>query len=102
MNYRFVTSINKNEYDAFVQSSPDVNLLQSYDWALIKHNWKHIHTGVYHTGVYKDEKLVGAGLVLIKELPLKMSMFYIPRGPILDFKDKELVLFYFEELKKRS
>ena len=53
MNYRFVTSINKNEYDAFVQSSPYVNLLQSYDWALIKHNWKHIYTGVY-----KDEKLV--------------------------------------------
>ncbi|MDB7952135.1 lipid II:glycine glycyltransferase FemX [Faecalitalea cylindroides] len=97
MNYRFVTSINKNEYDAFVQSSPYVNLLQSYDWALIKHNWKHIYTGVY-----KDEKLVGAGLVLIKELPLKMSMFYIPRGPILDFKDKELVLFYFEELKKEA
>lgn len=97
MNYRFVTSINKNEYDAFVQSSPYVNLLQSYDWALIKHNWKHIHTGVY-----KDEKLVGAGLVLIKELPLKMSMFYIPRGPILDFKDKEMVSFYFEELKKEA
>lgn len=97
MNYRFVTSINKNEYDAFVQSSPYVNLLQSYDWALIKHNWKHIYTGVY-----KDEKLVGAGLVLIKELPLKMSMFYIPRGPILDFKDKELVCFYFEELKKEA
>ena len=52
--------------------------------SLIKHNWKHIHTGVY-----KDEKLVGAGLVLIKELPLKMSMFYIPRGPILNFKDKD-------------
>lgn len=31
-----------------------------------------------------------------------MSMFYIPRGPILDFKDKELVLFYFEELKKEA
>lgn len=80
MNYRFVTSINKNEYDAFVQSSPYVNLLQSYDWALIKHNWKHIHTGVY-----KDEKLVGAGLVLIKELPLKMSMVLYTKRPYLRF-----------------
>lgn len=27
MNYRFVTSINKNEYDAFVQNSPYVNFV---------------------------------------------------------------------------
>lgn len=27
MNYRFVTNINKNEYDAFVQSSPYVNFV---------------------------------------------------------------------------
>ena len=92
--YIFKSDINKNEYDHFVENHPSCNLLQSYDWANIKNNWKPIYTGVY-----EDEQLIAAGLVLIRPLPLSFSMFYLPRGPILDFKNKELLNFYFTELK---
>ena len=93
--YIFKSNINQKEYDHFVENHPSCSLLQSYKWANIKNNWKPIYTGVY-----EKDTLVAAGLVLIRPLPLSFSMFYLPRGPILDYKNKELLNFYFTELKK--
>ena len=53
-----------------------------------------------YTGVYRNNELVATGLVLIKRLPLSFCMYYLPRGPIMDYKDKELVQYYFDQLKK--
>lgn len=94
-SYRFEINVPQKEYDAFVEASPMCNLLQSYNWASIKSNWGHLHTAMY-----RDDKIVGTALVLIKQLPLGFTMFYIPRGPILDYDDPELVERYFGELKK--
>ena len=93
--YIFKSNINQKEYDHFVENHPSCSLLQSYKWANIKNNWNSIYTGVY-----EKDTLVAAGLVLIRPLPLSFSMFYLPRGPILDYKNKELLNFYFTELKK--
>ena len=49
-----------------------------------------------YTGVYRDNELVATGLVLIKRLPLSFKKNYKPRGPIIDYKDKELVQYYFD------
>lgn len=95
MSYEFKTDIKKEEWDHYVSHHEYCNLLQSYNWAKVKHNWDHLYTGVYENG-----SLVGVGLVLIKRLPLSFSMFYLPRGPIMDYKNKELLNFYFKELKK--
>ena len=51
-------------------------------------------------GVYQNDQLVASGLILIKHLPLSFTMMYIPRGPIMDYENKELVKFYLKELKK--
>ena len=96
MKYTFSTNINQEEYDRFVQNHPDCNLLQSYSWALVKENWNPIYTGVYD----EAKKLVAAGLVLIKRLPLSFTLFYVPRGPIMNYEQEDLVAFYFSELKK--
>ena len=96
MQYTFSTNINREEYDSFVKNHPYCNLLQSYSWASIKQNWDHIYTGIYN----ENNQLVASGLVLIKKLPLSFTMFYLPRGPIMDYKDETLVEFYFSELKK--
>lgn len=96
MNYYWDCNIGSEAYDFFVQASPHSNLLQSYNWAKIKDNWNHLYTGVYDD----DYRLVAAGLVLIKPLPLGMTMFYIPRGPVLDYGNDELLKFYFSNLKK--
>lgn len=94
-DYQFHTEVSKEEFDRFVQNHRFCNLLQSYDWAKAKSNWEALHTGVY-----QDGKLQAVGLVLIKQLPLSFTMFYIPKGPILDFEDAEMVKFYFQALKK--
>ena len=44
-----------------------------------------------YTGVYKDNVLVATGLILIKRLPLSFCMYYLPRGPMMDYKDNVLV-----------
>ena len=95
MSYLFFKDINREEFDEFVKNHEYCNLLQSYNWAKVKNNWDHMYTGVY-----RDNELVATGLVLIKRLPLSFCMYYLPRGPIMDYKDKELVQYYFDQLKK--
>lgn len=95
MSYLFFKNINQEEFDEFVKNHEYCNLLQSYNWEKVKNNWDHMYTGVY-----KDNVLVATGLVLIKRLPLSFCMYYLPRGPIMDYKDKELVQYYFDQLKK--
>lgn len=93
--YRFYLNIPKYEYESFVENSKYCNLLQSYDWARIKSNWQHMHVGVY-----QENTLVGSSLILIKQLPLSFTMFYIPKGPILDYTDTKLFDFFFSNLKQ--
>ena len=93
--YIFKNNIDAKTHDDFVKQSPLCNLLQSSNWAKIKDNWDSCITGVY-----QKDKLVASGLILIKHLPLSFTMMYIPRGPIMDYENKELVKFYLKELKK--
>lgn len=50
-----------------------------------------------YTGVYKDNVLVATGLILIKRLLLSFCMYYLPRGPMMDYKDNVLVQYYFDQ-----
>ncbi|MDO4467712.1 MAG: peptidoglycan bridge formation glycyltransferase FemA/FemB family protein [Bacillota bacterium] len=94
--YTFSKDVPQKEYEEFVKSHEYCNLLQSYNWANIKSNWDHLYTGVYD----ESHTLCATGLVLIRHLPMSFSMFYIPRGPIMDYRNEELLQFYFKELKK--
>lgn len=94
--YTFTTQINQQEHNAFVTGNKYCNLLQSAQWAKIKDNWKSLLAGVRN----EEGALVASSLVLIKPLPLGFTMLYIPRGPILDYENKELIKFYFDNLKK--
>ena len=93
--YSYKIGISAQEHDDFVVAHPQANLLQSAAWAQIKDNW-----GNERLGFYKDDYLVAAASVLIKPLPLGMTMLYIPRGPIMDYGDKELLAFVLASLKK--
>ena len=93
--FRYKIGISAQEHDDFVTAHPQANLLQSSAWAQIKDNWAN-----ERLGFYKDDHLVAAASVLIKPLPLGMTMLYIPRGPIMDYGDKELLTFVLASLKK--
>lgn len=92
--YTYKIGITAEEHDEFVKTSPQTNLLQSSDWAKIKDNW-----GNERLGVYQDHKLVAVASILIQPLPLGFTMLYIPRGPIMDYQNSQLVSFMLQSIK---
>lgn len=95
MEYQSVINIDKQVHDNFVKQSPLCNLLQSSDWGKIKDNWQNFLFSVTSGG-----EVVASSLVLVKTIKMGYKVFYIPRGPIMDYTNQELVKFYFDELKK--
>lgn len=93
---KFKTVVDAKAHDAFVNESPLNHLLQSSTWAKVKDNWASQIVGV----VDDSDKLIASALVLIKPLPLGFTMFYTPRGPIMDYDNAALVNFFFENLKQ--
>ncbi|TWS94266.1 aminoacyltransferase [Streptococcus sp. sy018] len=92
--FSYKIGISQDEHDTFVQNHPQANLLQSSKWAKIKDNW-----GNQRVGFYRNQELVASASILIRKLPLGFTMLYIPRGPIMDYNDEELVSFVFKSLK---
>ena len=93
--YTYKIGISAQEHDDFVKKSSQTNLLQSASWAKVKDNWDN-----ERIGFYKNNQLVASASILIKPLPLSMTMLYIPRGPIMDYQDQELLHFVLTSLKK--
>lgn len=92
--YHYKTDIPSSEHDDFVKQHALINILQSSAWQEVKSDWQHDRLGVY-----KDDKLLAVASILIKSLPLGYKMFYISRGPILDYRDKELLEFVIKSIK---
>lgn len=94
---RVFTTITAEEFDAFAEKSPISHFQQHSTWANLKttNGWI-----PYYIGVKEGTELIAASLVLKKPLPLKRSMLYAPRGPLLDYNNKSLLTFFFDNLKK--
>lgn len=93
--YSFKTNIEEKEYKQFTKNYKYTSFMQEPEWAKVKDNWDNILCGVY-----KDKKLVGVCSILIRKLFKNIKMFYIPRGYLLDFTDKDLLSFMTENIKK--
>ena len=93
--YTYKIGISVQEHDDFVKASSQTNLLQSASWAKVKDNWDN-----ERIGFYKNNQLVASASILIKPLPLGMTMLYIPRGPIMDYQNQELLQFVLTSLKQ--
>lgn len=93
--YSYKVGIPAQEHDAFAKASQQTNLLQSSNWAKIKDNWDN-----ERIGIYENNQLVASASILIKKLPLGFTMLYIPRGPIMDYSNQDLVAFTISALKK--
>lgn len=74
----------KEIYNQFVEKHPRGSVLQAWEWGELKENfsWQAIRLGIF-----EEDKIVGAGQILFRKLPLGLRMFYIPRGPLLDFQN---------------
>ena len=92
--YHYKIGIPSSEHDDFVKQHALINILQSSSWQEVKSDWQHDRLGVY-----KDGELLAVASILIKSLPLGYKMFYISRGPILDYRDTELLEFVIKSIK---
>ncbi|HEM4423841.1 peptidoglycan bridge formation glycyltransferase FemA/FemB family protein [Streptococcus suis] len=97
MVYTYKIGISEVEHDGFLKQSPQVNLLQSSQWATVKSEWRN-----ERLGFFKDGKLVAVASLLIRRLivPFGFTMIYIPRGPVMNYEDAELVSFVFKSIKE--
>ena len=95
MTYEFHTDTDRQQFDRFVMSSEQNTLFQCSDWLKIKTSWQGMLTSVT-----EDGEIRAAGLVLIRRMPLGTTLFYLPRGPVMDYHNRELLEFYFASLTK--
>jgi lipid II:glycine glycyltransferase (peptidoglycan interpeptide bridge formation enzyme) len=75
-----VRPLGADEHLAFVTARSG-SFLQTPAWATVKAEW-----GSQRLGWYDGDRLVGAGLVLLRQVPrVKRFLAYLPEGPVLDW-----------------
>lgn len=93
--YTFKEINDIKEYDDFYKKCSKAPIMQDYAWTKVKYNFGHVICGLY-----KDDTLVATALILIKRIIFNISLFYVPRGYLIDFADEELLKVFTEEIKK--
>ena len=90
--------IDENGYQKFWDTHPLKTFLSSIEIGKIriKNGWD----GVVYTGIYKEEELVAAAMLVYKMRRFGKYEYYSPRGLLCDFSDHNLTCFYINELKK--
>ena len=96
-----VRTITAEEHLAVVRSrsrpsstaAGSVSFLQTPAWAAVKPEWKAESIGWFARSSTGSEDLVGAALVLYRQLPrVKRYLAYLPEGPLLDWDSEDLSL----------
>ncbi|MBR2727417.1 MAG: peptidoglycan bridge formation glycyltransferase FemA/FemB family protein [Solobacterium sp.] len=93
--YTFHENTDRQAFDSFVTSSDQNSLFQNSPWAEIKTNWNPAFTSVTD----EEGNICAAALVLTRPVALGKTMCYIPRGPVMDYSNEELVRFTIGALK---
>jgi len=91
--YEFKELTNK-EFDIFSKDAKNNSIFQSAAWANLKSNWGH-----YFVGVFDNDTLIAASMILIRPIKFGFNFAYMPRGPLLHFENEDLVKFFFYNLK---
>ena len=89
--------LNEEEYRKFYDSNSQSSFMQSVELGHLKKEYGDI---VHLVGIKKNKKVVAASLLLESKTILNKSMFYAPRGLIVDYHDFDLLSFFVTELKK--
>ena len=92
--YEFKANIPANEFTAFIEKTSFAPIQQTEEWTKLKNNWKNSFCGLY-----KDNNLVGVAMILMRTLLPGFTYAYCPRGPIIDFTDKEAVKIFTNGIK---
>jgi lipid II:glycine glycyltransferase (peptidoglycan interpeptide bridge formation enzyme) len=92
--------ISGQEHLDFLRSRTSASFLQTPAWGTVKSEWGHESLGWFRdasslgssTQEFRDgEQLVGAALVLYRQLPkVRRYLAYLPEGPVIDWDDDDL------------
>src|SRR3989338_2405139 len=89
MDSKIITFPERQRWNKFVANSLYGSILQSYEWGEVKSffGWKPIRL------VLEENGKIAAGISILKrEIPfIRHSLFYAPRGPVVDYANKDLL-----------
>ena len=86
MNPIDVRTISAADHLGFLRSRASASFLQTPAWGAVKQEW--VSESI---GWFRGDELVGAGLVLYRQLPkVKKYLAYLPEGPVIDWSDTDL------------
>jgi vancomycin resistance protein VanK len=81
-----VRPIPESEHLDFLRGQRSASFLQTPAWGHVKSEWRR-----ESIGWYDETQLVGAGLVLYRQLPrVKRYLAYLPEGPVIDWESDDL------------
>ena len=83
----FLDNNRNEEYKEFLKKHERCNFQQSLEWQKVKENW----TSEVILSEDENGKIIGAISVLIRKIPLFGNILYVPRGPICDVHNKEIL-----------
>lgn len=90
-----VATLSAEEHLAFLleqdAAGVDVSFLQTPAWAQVKSEWRAESVGWHAVSPEGGTRLVGAALVLYRQLPkVKRFLAYLPEGPVIDWDTDDL------------
>lgn len=92
-----IEELESNEYEEYISKNKYTTFYQKEYWGKLKKdggwNYKLV-------GMKKNNKIVGATLLLFKNLPLGLKLFYSPRGFLIDYNDEKLLKEFVLEIKE--
>ena len=87
----FRENIEIEEFNSFVRKTSFAPIQQTQSWTVLKNNWQ-----PYYCGLYEDEVMTGACLILVRELMPGFKYAYAPHGPILDYDNTEAIKAFYD------
>jgi len=100
MKARLITYPDREIWNNFVASTSESPILQSFEWGEIK---SHFGWQPIRIALEEGNKIVAAVSVLKREIPyLRHCLFYAPRGPVVDFSNRELLEALLDAVEKEA
>jgi lipid II:glycine glycyltransferase (peptidoglycan interpeptide bridge formation enzyme) len=88
-----------DRWDAFVASRPDGHLLQGSGWAALKvrFGWQ-----ADRVALSDGDRIVAGGQMLTRRLPWGQTLAYVPKGPLVDWRQPAQVTPLLDALRERG
>ena len=98
MRARLINTEQREQWNRFVAKGDAFSLMQGWEWGEFKEK---LGWSAYRIAVEEGANIIAAAQVLVNPLPGKIgSVAYIPRGPLVDWKDEEAVRCLLEEIHR--